>query len=62
MSFEVHAVTVTHAVQLNIVVLYRPPGSLGYFLEEIDVLLSNFPENGPPLILLGDFNFHRGAM
>uniref|UniRef100_A0A8C2X3Z6 Glutamate receptor n=1 Tax=Cyclopterus lumpus TaxID=8103 RepID=A0A8C2X3Z6_CYCLU len=46
----------THLVQLNIVVLYRPPGSLRDFLEELDVLLSNFPENAPPLILLGDFN------
>ncbi|KAG7454238.1 hypothetical protein JOB18_033394, partial [Solea senegalensis] len=29
---------------------------LGHFLEELDVLLSNIPENGPPLVLLGDFN------
>ena len=43
-SFEFHAVT--HLVQLTIVVLYRPPGSFGDFLEELDVLLSNFPENG----------------
>ena len=55
-SFEFHAVTVTHPVQWTIVVLSRPPGSLGDFLEELDVLLSNFPENSPPLILLGDFN------
>ncbi|XP_077937991.1 uncharacterized protein LOC144383603 [Gasterosteus aculeatus] len=34
----------------------RPTGSLGHFLEELDILLSNFPENGPPVILLGDFN------
>ena len=27
-SFEFHAVTVTHPVQLTIIVLYRPPGSL----------------------------------
>ncbi|XP_062422208.1 LOW QUALITY PROTEIN: uncharacterized protein LOC134132996 [Pungitius pungitius] len=56
LSFEFHAVTITHPVQLNIVVLYRPPGSLGHFLEELDIVLSNFPENGPQLILLGDFN------
>jgi len=56
LTFEFHAVTVTHPVQLNIVVLYRPPGSLGDFLEELDVLLSKFSENSPPLILLGDFN------
>uniref|UniRef100_A0AAQ4QEE4 Uncharacterized protein n=1 Tax=Gasterosteus aculeatus aculeatus TaxID=481459 RepID=A0AAQ4QEE4_GASAC len=34
----------------------RPTGSFGNFLEELDILLSNFPENGPLLILLGDFN------
>ncbi|XP_058469008.1 uncharacterized protein LOC131443409 isoform X1 [Solea solea] len=55
-SFEFHAVTVTHPVKLIIVVIYRPPGPLGHFLEELDVLLSNIPENGPPLVLLGDFN------
>ena len=29
------AVTVTHPVQLTIFVLYRPPGPLGDFLEEL---------------------------
>ncbi len=38
--------------------MYRPPGQLGDFLEELDVLLSNFPEDGTPLVLLGDFNIH----
>ncbi|XP_077940452.1 uncharacterized protein LOC144384577 [Gasterosteus aculeatus] len=33
-----------------------PTGSLGHFLEELDILVSNLPENGLPLILLGDFN------
>ncbi len=31
---------------------------LGNFLEELDVLLSNFPEDGTPLVLLGYFNIH----
>ncbi|XP_052433851.1 uncharacterized protein LOC127974539 isoform X3 [Carassius gibelio] len=35
-----------------------PTGQLGNFLEELDVLLSNFPEDGIPLVLLGDFNIH----
>ncbi|XP_059371004.1 uncharacterized protein LOC132108316 [Carassius carassius] len=35
-----------------------PTGQLGNFLEELDVLLSNFPEDGTPLVLLGDFNIH----
>ncbi len=38
--------------------MYRPPGQLGDFLEELDVLLSNFPEDVQPLVLLGDFNIH----
>ncbi len=38
--------------------MYHPPGQLGNFLEELDVLLSNFPEDGTPLALLGDFNIH----
>uniref|UniRef100_A0A9J7WWP6 Reverse transcriptase domain-containing protein n=1 Tax=Cyprinus carpio carpio TaxID=630221 RepID=A0A9J7WWP6_CYPCA len=57
-SFESHAVTVTHPVQIHFVVIYRPPGQLGNFLEELDVLLSNYPEDGTPLVLLGDFNIH----
>ncbi|XP_064181266.1 uncharacterized protein LOC135249679 [Anguilla rostrata] len=36
-------------------------GPLGNFLEELDILLSSFPENGAPLILLGDFNIHLEA-
>uniref|UniRef100_A0A9J8B808 Endonuclease/exonuclease/phosphatase domain-containing protein n=1 Tax=Cyprinus carpio carpio TaxID=630221 RepID=A0A9J8B808_CYPCA len=57
-SFESHAVTVTHPVKIHFVVIYRPPGQLGNFLEELDVLLSNYPEDGTPLVLLGDFNIH----
>ncbi|XP_052433850.1 uncharacterized protein LOC127974539 isoform X2 [Carassius gibelio] len=57
-SFESHAITVTHPVKIHFVVIYRPPGQLGNFLEELDVLLSNFPEDGIPLVLLGDFNIH----
>ncbi|KAJ8364809.1 hypothetical protein SKAU_G00136400 [Synaphobranchus kaupii] len=55
-SFEYHAITVTHPSKLNIVVLYRPPGPLSAFLDELDTLLSSFPEDGTPIILLGDFN------
>ncbi|KAJ8353230.1 hypothetical protein SKAU_G00207970 [Synaphobranchus kaupii] len=51
-SFEFHAVTVTHPSALNIVVLYRPPGPLGAFLDELDTLLSSFPEDGTPNNLL----------
>ncbi len=57
-SFESHAITITHPVEIHFVVVYRPPGQLGNFLEELDVLLSNFPEDGTPLVLLGDFNIH----
>jgi len=41
-SFESHAVTVTHPVKIHFVLIYRPPGQLGKFLEELDVLLSNY--------------------
>ncbi len=57
-SFESHAITITHPAKIHVVVVYRPPGQLGDFLEELDVLLSNFPEDGTPLVLLGDFNIH----
>ncbi len=57
-SFESHAITITHPVKIHFVVVYRPPGQLGNFLEDLDVLLSNFPEDGTPLVLLGDFNIH----
>ncbi|CAM4698576.1 unnamed protein product [Leuciscus chuanchicus] len=36
-------------------IVNRPLGSL---LEELDVLLSSFSEDGTPLIVLGDFNIH----
>ncbi|KAJ8340788.1 hypothetical protein SKAU_G00330790 [Synaphobranchus kaupii] len=32
------------------------PGPLSAFLDELDTLLSSFPEDGTPIILLGDFN------
>ncbi|XP_067311221.1 uncharacterized protein [Pseudorasbora parva] len=57
-SFESHSITITHPVKIHVVVVYRPPGHLGNFVEELDVLLSSFPEDGTPLILLGDFNIH----
>ncbi|KAI5623819.1 hypothetical protein C0J50_16500 [Silurus asotus] len=55
-SFEFHAVSVTSPINLFIIVIYRPPGPLGDFLEEMDTLLSNFPSDGTPLTVLGDFN------
>ncbi|XP_076846565.1 uncharacterized protein LOC143491441 [Brachyhypopomus gauderio] len=55
-SFEYHAVTVSFPTKLHINVIYRPPSLLGNFLDELDVLLSLFPIDGTPLILLGDFN------
>uniref|UniRef100_A0A9J7XP41 Reverse transcriptase domain-containing protein n=1 Tax=Cyprinus carpio carpio TaxID=630221 RepID=A0A9J7XP41_CYPCA len=57
-SFESHSVTVTYPLKIHFVVVYRPPGPLGNFLDELDVLLSTFPEDGTPLVMLGDFNIH----
>ncbi|XP_051501338.1 uncharacterized protein LOC127410224 isoform X2 [Myxocyprinus asiaticus] len=45
--------------KIHFVVIYRPPGQLANFLEELDVLLSSFPEDGKPLVVLGDFNIHQ---
>ena len=55
-SFEFLAVSISHPVNLMIVVIYRPPEALGNFLEEIEALVSNLPDNGFPTIMLGDFN------
>ncbi len=57
-SFESHSVTITHSIKMHFVVVYRPPGPQGNFLDELDVLLSTFPEDGTPLVMLGDFNIH----
>ncbi|KAK3506024.1 hypothetical protein QTP70_020505, partial [Hemibagrus guttatus] len=55
-SFEFHAVSVTSPINLFIIVIYRPPGPLGNFLDEMDTLLSVFPSDSTPLTVLGDFN------
>lgn len=57
-SFESHAITITYPTKIHVVVVYRPPGQLGNFMEELDVLLSSFPEDSTPLLVLGDFNIH----
>ncbi len=57
-SFESHSITITYPLKIHFVVVYRPPGPLGNFVEELDVLLSTFPEDGTPLVILGDFNIH----
>ncbi|XP_076863835.1 uncharacterized protein LOC143516125 [Brachyhypopomus gauderio] len=55
-SFEFHAITVSYSTILHIIVIYRPPGSLENFIDELDTLLSQFTIEANPLILLGDFN------
>ncbi|KAK3534563.1 hypothetical protein QTP86_016656 [Hemibagrus guttatus] len=49
-------VSVTSPINLFIIVIYRPPGPLGNFLDEMDTLLSVFPSDSTPLTVLGDFN------
>ncbi len=56
--FESHSVTITYPLQIHFVVVYRPPRPLVNFVEELDLLLSTFPEDGTPLVILGDFNIH----
>ncbi len=48
----------THPFKIHFVVVYRPPGPLGNSLDELDVLLSTFHEDGTPLVILGDFSVH----
>ncbi|XP_076833251.1 uncharacterized protein LOC143478173 [Brachyhypopomus gauderio] len=55
-TFEYHAVTVCFPTTLHIIVVYRPPCTLGNFTEELDTLLSVLPNDETPLLLLGDFN------
>ncbi len=57
-SLESQTITVTAPVKLHVVVIYRPPGHLGTFLEELEGLLSLFPEDDSPLIHFGDCNIH----
>ncbi len=57
-SFESHSVTITYPLKIHFVVVYRPPGPLGNFVEELHVLLSNFPEDGTPLFIHGEFDIH----
>ncbi|KAI5623494.1 hypothetical protein C0J50_17281 [Silurus asotus] len=52
----INTISVTSPINLFIIVIYCPPGPLGDFLEEMDTLLSNFPSDGTPLTVLGDFN------
>ncbi len=54
-SFESHSVTITYPLKIHFVVVYRPPGPLVNFVEELDLLLSTCPEDGTPLVILGDF-------
>ncbi|KAK3528741.1 hypothetical protein QTP70_011211 [Hemibagrus guttatus] len=49
-------VSVTSPIKFFIIVIYWPPGPLGNFLDEMDTLLSVFPSDSTPLMVLGDFN------
>lgn len=57
-AFEFHAVSITLPFKLSIVGIYRPPGPLRDFFNEMDTLLSCYPDDGTPLVVLGDFNIH----
>jgi len=50
-SFEYHVITLTTPIKIHIVVIYRPPGQLGSFVEEL-------AEDGAPQVVFGDFNIH----
>ncbi len=46
--FESNSVTITHPFKIHFIVVYRPLGPQGNFLDELDVLLLTFPEDGIP--------------
>ncbi len=50
-SFELHSVTISHPFKIHFVVVYRPPGPQGNFLDELDVLLSSLHEDDTPLVM-----------
>ncbi|XP_051503324.1 uncharacterized protein LOC127411651 isoform X1 [Myxocyprinus asiaticus] len=58
-TFEFHAITTMQPTKIHVVVIYHPPGQLANFLEELEVLLSSFPEDAKPLVVLDDFNIHQ---
>ncbi|XP_053534071.1 uncharacterized protein LOC128629551 [Ictalurus punctatus] len=43
---------------MHFLVVYRPRGQLGKFIDEFDTPLSTIPDDGTPLLVLGDFNIH----
>ena len=49
---------ITDPFKLYLVVIYRPPGQLGSFVNELDILLSELPMDKCPLLILGDMNIH----
>ncbi|KAK3530828.1 hypothetical protein QTP70_002858 [Hemibagrus guttatus] len=55
-------VSVTSPINLFIIVIYCPPGPLGDFLEEMDTLLSVFPSESTPLMVLEDFNLQSDKL
>lgn len=57
-SFEYHAIMVNAPTKLCVITIYRPPGSLGDFVHELDTLLSTISDNNCPLLVLGDMNIH----
>ncbi|KAK2899413.1 hypothetical protein Q8A73_012542 [Channa argus] len=49
---------ITARIAVQVIVIYRPPGQLENFCDELDMLLSHFPEEANPLIVMGDLNIH----
>ena len=47
---------ITDPFKLYLVVIYRPPGQLGSFVDELDILLFALPMDNCPL--LGGMNIH----
>ena len=50
--FEYHAIMITSSFKLYLVVMCHPPGQLGSFVCEMDILLSALPMDNCPLLII----------
>jgi len=58
-TFEHQAIMVIALVKLSVVVIYRPPGQMGIFVDELNNLFCfSVPEHDCPSLTLGHMYIH----